>query len=330
MNDLVQRAVFDPVARFAAGHLLDAAVRDFSMFVLVLVRMSGLMTIGPLFGQALVPRNVRVLLVIALSLLVAPTLHDQSGRAFARLDANQDGSLSREEAPPQLLARFDALVARAGKQPGSPLARQEFFYAFEPPATAIDLVRIGVGEFALGLVLGLGVLTILSGLQLAGELFDQQSGLALGEVANPSLEINGSTTGQFLLMLGTTVFLLMEPLGGHLMMVQALVETFQTLPVGEAYVPAPAVDLLRDLVHQSLVLGVQVAAPMIAVMTLVAITMGFLGHTVPQINVLVIGFPVRAMICMFVLALTVSGAARAAVDTVPVVIDSLRAALMGA
>ena len=75
-----------------------------------------------------------------------------------------------------------------------------------------------------------------------------------------------------------------------------------------------AIDLLRDLVHQSLVLGLQIAAPLMAAMSLVALTMGFLGHSVPQINVLVIGFPVRALMSLTVLMASLSGVARLVVD----------------
>ena len=66
-----------------------------------------------------------------------------------------------------------------------------------------------------------------------------------------------------------------------------------------------------------------------AAMSLVALTMGFLGHSVPQIHVLVIGFPVRALMSLTVLVASLSGVARHVVDIVPAVIDSLQQALTG-
>lgn len=304
--------------------LLQSAMQQFYTFTLVLVRMSGLMTVGPVFGQSLVPPNVRILLVLSLSMLVTPLLSVQPQIAFQRLDANGDGRLEREELPEHLRARFDVLLGRAGKPPNATLAVEEFYYSTRIPRTVVDYAWTGVGEFALGLVLGLGVLIILSGLQLAGEIIDQQTGIALGEISNPGLEINGSITGQFLFLLATTLLLLMKPLGFHLMLVSAMLETFQTIPLGDAFVSVPAIELIRDLVHQSLVLGVQVAAPVLATMSLVALTMGFLGHTVPQINVLVVGFPIRAIVSLLVLAASLSGIARTVVDVVPQVIDELR------
>jgi flagellar biosynthetic protein FliR len=57
--------------------------------------------------------------------------------------------------------------------------------------------------------------------------------------------------------------------------------------------------------------------------------MGFLGHSVPQIHVLVIGFPIRVLMSLTVLVASLSGVARHVVDVIPRVIDSLQQALTG-
>jgi len=328
VDDLLHRALIEPFGRVLLGQLLTG----FYTFTLVLLRMAGLMTIGPLFGQSLVPPNVRILLVVTLSILITPALRGQERIGFVRLDADHNGRLTRAELPEQFDGRFDRLLRAAGKnsEPAAFLTIDEFHQTAQIPSTVFDYAWIGVAEFALGLVLGLGVLTILAGLQLAGQLIDQQTGISLGEIANPGLDMNGSVTGTMLFLLGMTLLLLIKPIGGHLMMVSALVETFQTLPVGEAVVSSSSVDLLGDLVHESLVLGVQVAAPMLAVMSLVALTMGFLGHTVPQINVLVVGFPIRVLLSLGILTLAISGVGRVLVDTIPDVIDRLGTVLSGA
>lgn len=308
------------------------AAQKFYAFTLVLVRMAGLMTIGPVFGQRIVPGHVRVFLVLSMAVVITPTLQSQTALGFRRLDVNRDGRLTRDEVPDQLRPRFERLLQRAGNRPDASLSKSEYVFRtshLEVPASLADYAWVAVGEFALGLVLGLGVLIVLSAMQLAGELMDQQTGFSLGEFANPGIEISAATTGQFLFLLGVTLFLVMKPLNGHLLLVGSLVETFQTLPVGEATIGMSTVDLLNGLVHQSLVLGVQVAAPLLAVMSLVALTMGFLGHTVPQLNILVIGFPIRVSVGVLILALTLSGAAELMVDAVPQAIDTLRSHLTG-
>lgn len=327
MDVILDRLSFVPIQDIATRAVVDSAVQQFYAFTLVVIRLSGLMTIGPLFGQSIIPANVRILMVLTMGLLITPALNDHGKVAFEKLDRNQDGRLTRDEVPEPFARRYRALLTAAGKTDDDVLLKNDLRVLLPRPQTMLDYVRIGIGEFGLGLVLGLGVLTILSGLQLAGEIIDQQSGLALGEVANPGLDITGAISGQFLFTFGTTVLLVMEPAGYHLTIVSALVETFQTVPLGDAVVTVAAIDLVRDLVHQSLVLGIQIAAPILASMSLIGLTMGFLGHTVPQINVMVAGFPVRAVICLMVLITALSGIARAVIDLVPTVIDSLRHAL---
>jgi len=319
----------DPLASWSLRAMTAAALRQFHLFTLVVVRMGGLMTVGPLFGQSIVPGNVRAFVVLGLALLITPALDLHQDAGFDRLDADRDGRLALEEVPPDLQNRFAERLAASGRGDDESLTPAEYRSPARLPTTLADYLVSALAEFSLGLVLGVGVMTILSGLQLAGDVADQQSGIALGETASPGLEISGSTTGRFLYLFGVTALLVTGPMGYHVRVVQALAETFRTLPAGEAFLSHSAADLLRDLVHQSLVLGVQVAAPLIAVMSLVALTMGFLGHSVPQIQILVFGFPVRILISLLVIAGSLSGIARQVVDVVPRVIDQLRDVIAG-
>ncbi len=329
MESALQRFIANPVETIALGQLFNLAMQEFYTFILVFIRVSGLMIIGPSFGQAIIPPNIRALLVFTLAIIITPSLSNVSQTAFHRLDENRDGRLTQAEVPEQLEQQFTQLLVSNGKQQSGFLTASEFRFSLRMPSSLLDLLWTAVKELSLGLFLGLGVFIILSGLQLAGEMIDQQTGFSLGRISNPGMGVEGTITGQTLFMLGMTILLVLEPIGGHLMMLSSLLETFQTLPIGNAFVTTGAVDLLRDLVHQSLVLGVQVAAPLMAVMSLVALTMGFLGHPVPQVNVLVLGFPIRAMINLLILSVSFSGVGRLLVDWIPHVIDSMRQALTG-
>jgi flagellar biosynthetic protein FliR len=329
MESLLEGLSFAPLRDQGTRLLLSAALVQFYAFTLVVIRLSGLMIVGPLFGQSIVPRNVRVMLVVTMAFVITPTLSNYSRLVFDKLDANRDGVLTRDEVPQSMLERYDHLKESAGLLNARGLTPDAFRVSLQPPGSVIEYAWTGVGELGLGFVLGLGMLPILSGLQIAGQLIDQQTGLSMGEIANPGLNITGSATGQFLFLFATTVLLVMEPTGYHLTILSALVETFRTIPLGQAFVTTQAIDLLRDLVHQSIVLGLQIAAPLMAAMSLVALTMGFLGHSVPQINIMVIGFPVRALTSLLILIASLSGIARHVSDVVPQVIDSLHHALAG-
>ncbi|HET6425774.1 MAG TPA: flagellar biosynthetic protein FliR [Planctomycetaceae bacterium] len=319
----------EQVLPWLSRSLVEGALLDVARFVLVLVRLSGLMIIGPFFGQSTVPINVRAFLVISLALIITPALPSQLQRGFARLDENEDGLLSAEELPAGLEHRRDAIVQARHLRPDAALRSDDYLTpTARPPTNLIDFVGLMVGELTLGFLLGLGVLTILSGLQLAGQIVDQQAGFSLGEIINPDFDSTASVTGQSLFMLGTTMLLVFEPLGGHLTMLRTLIQTFETLPVGEAFVSQSAIEVVGSLVQQSLLLGLRVAAPLVITMSLVDLTLGFLSHSVPQINLQVMGYGLRAGLCLFFLTVMLSGLPEAVLHIVPNALESLNNVLV--
>ena len=247
--------------------LLDPVLQMFWAFALTAARIGGLLSAGPIFGQSVVPHNVRVLLIFALAFVLTPIAQPET--------------------------------------------------ALSVPETSLHVVVPVSMEFGLGFVLGLGVMIVLSGLQLAGQLIDQQLGTAFATTINPDLGASVSVTGQMFFVLAGTALLVMEPINGDLLLLSALVETFQAMPIGEATIPRETAFVLTELVHKSLVLALRVAAPVLAALSLVTLTLGFIGRSMPQVNQLTLGFPLRFCTGLFVLGLSLSGILEAIVDAVP-------------
>ena len=316
------------IEQFVSNTLQDGLTREvlqwqmdrFVTFTLVLVRISGLMIIGPLFGQRAIPGSIRALLVLSTAILVTPLIDLQSSKGAARLDVNQDGQISPAEVPESLRDVIAEQLRISGRPANAALPVDAFRLPQHSIRSVVSYAAVAVNELSLGLVLGLGVLIVITGVQLAGELVDQQTGIALGDVFNPGFEMNGTATGQLMFMLATLVLLLVN---GHVLMLLSLLETFQLLPLGGSHLNAATIQDVVLLLQPALILALQVAAPMLATMSLVALSMGFLGHTVPQINVLVVGFPVRALINITVLAFTLSGMCANLAGLVPDLIRSL-------
>ncbi|MBA4031172.1 MAG: hypothetical protein C0478_09835 [Planctomyces sp.] len=304
------------------------AVAQFQVFLLVLVRLSGLALTGPLFGSTSVPMNVRVLLIFVLALLVTPTIGTQAGQGFALRDINHDQQLSGEEISPALAARFEQNTPSTGGEP-SPvnLTRGEYTAVPAPPQSLLELVMLLLGELVIGLFIGLGIQIVMSGLQMAGQIIDQQGGFGLGEVFNPDLKMNASQSGQLLFWLGTVIFLVLEPIGGHLMMLRTLVESFQSIPVGRAFWEPASIELLNQLMQSSFSLAIRFAAPIMLVMCLVDAAIGFLSHTVPQINIQAVGFSLKAMVSLLLLVTLFSGPATIVSNTLNETLQTIRQGL---
>lgn len=322
---------FEPFALLGRGvsaGILQNGMVQFLNFTLVLFRMSGLMMTAPGFSHSSIPVQIRVLVIVAISLLVTPNLPRFAQDGFQRLDRNGDQILQAEEIPDVLLPRVHALKLATARQmdADSSLTLDEYLLATEFPPTLLNYLWIVLGELGLGLILGLGVMTVLSALQMAGQMIDQQAGTSLGELFNPELNSSVSVTGEMLYLVGSIIFL---SIGGHRLLLDSLIETFRTFPAGQGFVSLDAVSLVSELVHESLILALQVSAPIMATMSIISLAMGFLGHTVPQINVLVFGFPVKVLAGFFVVCLALSGMGELMADSVPQAIATLRSTLSG-
>ncbi len=322
---------FDPAhffGRSPAQGVVQAGMLQFFHFTLVLFRLSGLMMTAPGFSHSAIPIQIRLLVILGIAMLVTPNLAQFNREGFQRLDLNADHLLQPGEIPTVLEPRVAALKQAQGLSPSpdDTLTPAEFTFATQFPPTLLDYLWIVLGELGLGLLLGMGVMITLSALQMSGQMIDQQAGTSLGELFNPELNSSVSVTGEMLYLLGSVIFF---TLGGHRLLLDSLIETFQTFPVGQSYLSSDAISLLSDLVHQSLILALQVSAPIMATMSLLTLAMGFLGHTVPQINILVFGFPVKVLAGFFVVSLALSGMGELIADSVPHTLSSLRSTLSG-
>ena len=98
-------------------------------------------------------------------------------------------------------------------------------------------------EAMLGLALGLAVMILLSGMQLAGQIISQTSGMSLADVANPTFDTSVPLFSQILEMLALAIFFLV---GGHRQVIDALLGSFTWMPPGKGRLPDNLVEALSD------------------------------------------------------------------------------------
>lgn len=172
-------------------------------------------------------------------------------------------------------------------------------------------------ELLIGVALGTGALLPMVGLQVAGQVVDQQMGIGLGGIYNPDLEEDSGVSGQFFYLLAMALFVI---LGGHRVLLSILVGTFETIPLGGFNPDARVTHLLLALLAGAFELALRVSAPVLCLVFLETVAMGFLSRTVPQLNIMSVGFPLRIMAVMGLLIVGVG-------ITASTYIESLRRSL---
>jgi flagellar biosynthetic protein FliR len=193
-------------------------------------------------------------------------------------------------------------------------------FATSMPMSLVQLAIWGAAEATIGATLGLGVSLLFSGVQLAGQLIAQTSGLSLAEVVNPDLDGDTSLFSQALFMFALAIYVL---IGGHRLLMAGLLDSFVALPPGDAGFSRGIVDALSSLASESFALGLCAAAPATIAVLLASLVLGFVSRTLPQVNTLSLGFGLQSICLFLALAASVGVIAWLFADQVEPAIDFL-------
>ncbi len=194
-----------------------------------------------------------------------------------------------------------------------------------PPNSVVELSAMLGREAVLGLALGLAVRILFAGFQLTGQLIGQMSGMSLADVFDPSFDQSVPVFSQLLDVVALSLFLAM---GGHRQVMRAFLDTFQWRPPGADDLPPNMVQALSDVMHESFLVGIRAGAPVVVTLLLSILILGLISRTLPQLNVIAVGFSLNAMIMLVTLALSLAALAWVLEDHAQVVIETVRAALL--
>jgi flagellar biosynthetic protein FliR len=175
-------------------------------------------------------------------------------------------------------------------------------FLFQGVSTAeISVAALGA-ELIVGVVIGLGAALVVAAAEFAGDLLAVEIGLSgastLDVLGHAQMPVLGQFTQFFMVML-------LLAMDGHLIMIDALRESFAVIPAGAGIqldAGVPSVVSAGTLVFAR---GLQFAAPVVAAVTLANVGLGILARTVPQLNVLMMAFPIQIALGLATLGLSV-------------------------
>jgi flagellar biosynthetic protein FliR len=156
-------------------------------------------------------------------------------------------------------------------------------------------------ELLIGLAVGFAVALIFTGIQMGSQLIGIQMGVGLGGVLNPMSGADSSTIDGFYMVLATLIFLLSN---GHHAALAALARTFDLAPVAEASLPPVNPQQVMALIQAVFVVAIRVALPAIAALLLTDVALGLAGRAAPQMQVMVVGMPVKMAVGLGFMALS--------------------------
>lgn len=225
---------------------------EIRIFLSILLRISVIALMLPIFSSRAVPATIKALMTLALTILVYFTIHQ------------------------------DVL----------PL-----------PLNAGALLRVGIGEIIFGAILALAILLVFAAFEFAGELISFQMGFGFAQVANPQTGNQGAIISGWLQLVAMLLFF---ALNGDQILLQALIESFKTVPIGGFTLSTDTFDKLVFMSGQLFVIGIKMAAPVMIVLFVTQVGMGLVARFAPEINILIASFPVTILLGFLVMGLSLS------------------------
>jgi flagellar biosynthetic protein FliR len=192
---------------------------------------------------------------------------------------------------------------------------------FQEPVNNLQLATIGASELTVGLCLGLMLQILFSGLQVAGQVASQMSGMHLANTYDPSYGAEVSIFSRLMHMVALAVFVL---IGGHRLALEGILDTFHTVPPGSGFVATGVVETLTAVLSQSFSLGLRVAAPAIVALLMSILVLGLISRTLPQLNVMIVGLSLNAAVMLAVFSVSLGAMAWAFQNEVEPTIDAFK------
>jgi flagellar biosynthetic protein FliR len=163
---------------------------------------------------------------------------------------------------------------------------------------AIELLLMAVMEFALGFIAGLVLNLVFGAIGLAAMQISMVMGFSMATVIDPVTQTNSPIVSQFLTLLAILIFLSFD---GHHLILLFLSDSIGHLSLGAFYPDSSIYEYLLKAVSQMFVIGFIMAFPIIALSILSDVIFGMLMKTMPQFNLLVVGFPIKIFLSFLVL-----------------------------
>jgi flagellar biosynthetic protein FliR len=171
------------------------------------------------------------------------------------------------------------------------------------PQNGLAFALIALGEVMIGIVMALLLRIMYAAFETAGQMFSLQMGFGASQVFDPLAQIEIPLLGQFLNLVAMFVFVFTR--GFQKIFLTGVYYSFLSVRASDLVLlredlVATMLRGLGNLFQNALI----IAFPILGTLFLVQIVMGLLGKAAPQMNLLVMGFPLSIGVAFLIMLVT--------------------------
>lgn len=170
------------------------------------------------------------------------------------------------------------------------------------PASAAGLLILAQ-ELIIGFAMGFTIRLVFSAVDLAGTMIGLQMGLGFATSYDPQSAGQTPVIAEFVGLLALLTFM---AINGHLLLIATLTHSFSVLPVGNASLAAASWWNLSNWAAVIFSSGLLLALPIVVALLVTNLALAILSRAAPQLNLIVIGFPLTITLGLIALMLALS------------------------
>lgn len=230
---------------------LDFITDIWNIFLLVLVRVSGMFYLSPIFGRRNIPNYFKAGFCFFFSIIVSYTIPVPDLSAY------------------NTLLSYAVLIAK---------------------------------ELIIGLMLGFISYAFFSSIYIAGQLIDMRIGFGMVSVLDPIGSAQIPISADFYVIFATLYMLVTD---SHHLLIKALADSYTLIPAGQVFFDGELINQVVDMFGKVFVIGFKIAAPVTATILITDIALGIISKSMPQMNVFMLGLPVKLILGMSIILITI-------------------------
>ena len=169
------------------------------------------------------------------------------------------------------------------------------------PFSAIGLREAFLQVF-IGALMGLLLQIVNAALIIGGQAISASMGLSMANMVDPNMG-NVPVIAQFLIICSTLIFV---GLGGHVIVISLLLESFQVLPIGQVVQVKSLMALTIEWSSMMFLGAVMIGLPLMSSLLFINIGLGVITRAAPALNIFAVGFPAMILAGIVLLSLSMT------------------------
>lgn len=154
----------------------------------------------------------------------------------------------------------------------------------------LSLMVAAINEVMSGILLGYIVNLSFSFIRMAGSLMDMQIGLSMLSMFDPNTKSNATLLDRLMYWISLTMFFILD---GHHILFTAIIKSFSAVSLGKSIILQDTIMVAIRAFTQYFWIGMKIALPIVMIIIITDLTLGLVARTVPQLNVMILGLPIK-------------------------------------